>query len=124
MPNADPISLTVAVIVAVIGGLLGLFITGRLVMDVRRRRRLLAEQPDTSALDADIQRYLRRCWLLYAAWRNEVSDAGPIDAHWARLMERAESLQAERAADEDTSISVSELVELERELETLIDELR
>lgn len=124
MPVGAPFSLPVAAFFALLGVLFGAFLLKRTIAGFAQRRRLREALGPVDHLDADIQRYLTRCYVLYAMWRERL-DTEELDEAWATIAAQAEALQAERAKEvADAAPLVARMVELEEELESKIAELR
>lgn len=120
MPEGEPVNLTFAIVMAAVGGLLALFLIIRLILEHRRKRALLAEAPDFERFDPDIQRYLRRTWLLAETWRRKLGRDATFVAVWGRAHAMAADLQEARDAEDESSAMVQQLVLVETELEEAI----
>lgn len=113
-----------AIVAALLGAALGIGLIVQYAREVRQRRLLRLDSPDFTAFDGDIQRYLERVWLMIGAWKPRVGSSAPeLEEIWNRAVGAANSLQASRAAGDESADLVGELVRLEAELEAAIERL-
>ena len=122
MPDGEPVNLVVAIVFAVVGCCLAVFLVVRFVLEVRTRRALRADGPDVTAFDADIRRYIDRVYLMVAAWtpRLEAEAAAQVQELWEDAYDRARALQDARSADAEVAADVAGLVALEKEIDERI----
>lgn len=119
MPDSEPVSLIAGIIAALLGLGVIVAVLVRLGLEVRQRRQLRAAGPDLTGFDPDVRRYLDRVWLLVASWkpRLDPEEASELTMLWDDAFERASALQAGRAPESETTVTVAELVELEKRIE-------
>lgn len=123
MNPADPISLTAAIVAAVIGAAIILAGTVRVGLELRRRRRLLATTADLDGLEDDVLRYVRRVHLLRADWSARIPpDAtSEVDTLYDDMLALARDLQERRRNGDDVTAAVAKLIRMEDEMADTIE---